>query len=341
VHLLMTADEVTEDRARWHKTRAGDDATGARVGGSDISGIMGLPGAHSSPYKVWMVKTGRWPDDDGETTDAMDFGTYCEPWSRRILSRDYHTLHFTDGGLYANDTRPWQIATFDLLTHPVSACVPVEGTHDLASPRHVAACTGPVPATATVQQKNDAFHDWHKLGLPPAYRAQALWEASVAGVDMAYLAPFDRVAVKTVLYEVPVDGQAARDLELMIEGAEWLRDLIRRDTPPPVDGHPATAEALRRRWSIVDKDKQVVVPWRIARAWRRAGQAETRAKARKSRWGNELRDRGTDAAELYARNPATGELVKVATRRIGDREAYQVDYNPRIDTLAPNQAWKP
>jgi hypothetical protein len=335
---LMTAAEVAADRPKWHKIRAGDDSTGARIGGSDIAGACGLEGAHSSPYKIWMVKTGRWPDDDDESTDAMDFGTFCEPFSRRLLSRQYHDLHFTDGGLYCHDAQPWRIATFDLLAHPAAACREVPGSFDI---EYVTACTGPVPAEATVQQKNDAFHDWDKLGLPPAYRAQALWEAGIAGVPMGYLAPFDRVSVKTVLYEVPLDDQAARDLELMIATAEWLRDLIKRDTPPPVDSHPATAEALRRRWNTVDKDKTAVVPWRIARAWRRAGQAETRAEKRKRRWGNEIRARAADAAVIMTREPGTGQLVKVADRRIGTRRAFEVPFNPHVDTLSPYQPWKP
>lgn len=350
MRLLMTADDVAADRDRWHKLRLGDDQIGARVGGSEIADIMHLPGAHGSPWKVWMRKTGRWPDDDGETTDQMEFGNYCEPWSRRKLAEKYTDLHFCDGGLYCAEDRPWMIATFDLTTHEAAGCGAAwPPTPEWYHPERPGAGDGLTPAvpvdltapTGTVQQKNVVFSDWYELGVPYAYRAQALWEAAIAGVPMAYLAPFDRVSVVTELFEVPVDDQARRDIELMIEAAEGMRDLVRTDTPPPVDDHPATGLALRKRWSEVDPDKEAVVPWRLASRWRRAGQAKTRAARRQAGYGNQLVGRSQDAGRLLARDPATGELVHVATRRVGKRRAFTVAASDRVDTLSPNQKWTP
>ena len=330
MQLLMTAGEVAADRPRWHKTRIGDEQTGARIGASEIGGIAGLPGARPGVYKLWMIKTGRWGEDD-ESTDAMEFGTFCEPYSRKLLTRDNRDLHFTDGGLYASAARPWQIATFDLLCHPAAAC---------RGQGHGGGCRA-AGAGEPVQQKNSAFNDWHELGVPYTYRAQALWEGDLAGADMAYLAPFDRVTVATSLFEIPLDDQGRRDLELLYEAAEWFRDLVRRDVPPPVNGHPDTGLALRRRWSEVDPDKTAVVPWRAALRWRRAGRAETAAGKRKARYANQMIARSQDAGVLMARDPATGELVHVATRRVGKRRAYEVAANDRVDSLNPNQKWKP
>jgi YqaJ-like viral recombinase domain len=328
MRLLMDAAQVAGDRDTWRKTRLGDAESGPRIGASEIAAVMGLPGARPSAYKLWMIKTGRWPEQD-DPTDQMDFGTFCEPFSRRLLARDFTDLHFLDGGLYCHDGRPWQAATFDLLAHPAAGCACLSG---LARPR---------PPSATVQQKNSAYNDWHELGVPYPYRAQALWEADIAGVPMAYLAPFDRVAVTTELYEIPVDDQARRDLDLMYEAAEAFRDLVARDVPPPVDGHPDTGLALRRRWSAVDPAKTAVVPWRAAVRWRRAGQAETAAAKRKARYANLMLARAEDAGQMAARDPDTGQLVTVATRRIGTRRGYTVPPNPRVDTLAPDQKWKP
>lgn len=331
----MTAAQVSGNRDEWKAIRRGsspDAPDPCPVGASEIAGIMGIEGAHGSPWKLWMIKTGRWPDDDAQSTDAMRFGNYCEPWSRYLLGRDFTDLHFTDGGLYCHDGRPWQTATFDLLAHEAAAC-----------PRHAGGVceAGPDAASAIVQQKNEVFTDWQHVGLPPHYRVQALWEASVAGLDTAYLAPFDRVSVRTELFEVPVDDDARRDIELMIEAAEWFRDLVRRDKPPRTDAHPATGEALRRRWSEVDPGKTAVVPWQAAVRWRRASLAVTAARTRQAGYLHRMLAAAQDAGTWMARDPGTGELVKVATRSVAPRVGYTVQPNPRVDTVRPCRRFLP
>ena len=165
--LIMTAGEVTGDRARWLKARQGDDTTGACIGGSLIADILALDGAHGRPYKAWMTLTGRLADEG--VTDQMRFGNFCEPFSRQLLTEKFWDQHFTPGGLYAHDAAPWWRVTFDLLAHPAAAC---PGTGSV-----IGQClTGPA---VTVQQKNTLFDDWGRTGVPASYRAQALWEAGV------------------------------------------------------------------------------------------------------------------------------------------------------------------
>lgn len=333
----MTNDEKDAGEDAWHEARRGDDTTGPCIGGSVIPAICGMEGAHGRAYKAWMQLTGRWPDDD--PTDAMEFGNFCEPFSRKLLARKFFDLHFTDGGLYAHDTMPWWRATFDLLAHPAATCGSSPGGSCDAEPAE------------TVQQKNVLFDDWGQNGIPVAHRAQTLWEAGILlgnrlpGEDgaptSALLAPFDRNKVKVDIFEIPLDETALRDIELMIEAAEWMRDLVKRDIPPPVDGHASTSEAIRRHWNRADEGKTVIVPWRLARAWRRAGLRATAAKARQALLGNQILARAEDAQLILARDPATGELVQVAKRRVGDRAGYTVDPLTGIVTLDPSRKWKP
>ena len=127
----------------------------------------------------------------------------------------------------------------------------------------------------------------------------------------------------------------------MTEAAEWMRDLVRRDVPPPVDGHPSTSAALRKRWRTTDAGKTAIVPWQTAFRWRRAGQAATAAEKRHRLYGNRILAAAEDAEVIMTRDPATGELIKVATRHAGPRAGYTVAPIGEIVTLRPKQAWKP
>jgi hypothetical protein len=347
MRLIMTNREKDENRDLWLKARAGDETTGPCIGGSIIGDILALDGAPGRPYKAWMTLTGRLGADD-EPTRQMRFGNFCEPFSRQLLAEKFWDTHFTDGGLYCHDTMPWWRCTFDLLAHPSASCPGTPGgrSRELYA---VPDCTA--PAAVTVQQKNTLFDDWGQAGIPAHHRVQALWEAGVLlggrkpGEDgaptSAWLVPFDRNNVVVDIFELPLDDQALRDIDIMVEAAEHMRDLVRRDVPPPVDGHPSTSEALRRRWNTVDTGRVVVVPWQTALRWRRAGQASTAAKRRGRLYGNRILAAARDAETVMSRDPATGILVKVATRHVGSRAAYSVEAADQIVTLRPNQGWKP
>lgn len=330
--LLLTADQIRDDRPGWLARRRHDDDGGARLGGSDVAALMGLPGSYGSPYALWMEKTGRWADGEDEPGDAasryaMAFGLYCEDWSRWMITEEHPDLHIGDGGLYAHDEHPWMAATFDLLGHPSGGQV----------------CQGCArrPPVFPVQQKNSAFNDWEAEGIPLPYRVQCIWEAAVMGAPMAYLVPFDRVSVRITMFEIPMDDKACADLALMMEAAEAFRDLVKTDTPPPVDAHPATGLALRKRYQLVDPESVAVVPWRLAARWRRAGQAEKRAENRKRGLLHQLLERAEGAATWMARQPGSGELVKVATRSAGPRAAHWVKASERVDTVRPSQKFNP
>lgn len=326
--LLMTAGQVAADRSGWLKARLGDEATGCRIGASDIGAIMRLDGAWGSPYAVWMEKTGRTPPEP-EPEPLLAFGTYCENFTAWLAARKRPDLHLAEGGMYAHDERPWQFATFDRLAHPAALAA-----HDGIR------CDDIRPDT-TVQLKTGAFRDWAKEGMPLSYRAQVIWEMSIAGAERGLVPLLNRAAGDLDgIWEVEWDDDAGRDLELMLEAAEGFRGLVQRDVPPKTDGLPATTRALIQRYPDLDPSRSARVPYRLACRWRRAARAEARAKASRKRYENELRARAGDAGVWTAWQPGTGE-VKIATHAASPRAGFTVDPNPRVDTVRPSRSFNP
>jgi hypothetical protein len=326
----MSAAQVAADRAGWLKARLGDDATGCRIGASEIGTIMRLDGAYGSPYGLWMVKTGRAPVEP-EPEPLLAFGTYCENFTAWLTGRRRPDLHITPGGMYHHDARPWQFATFDRLAHLAYLCdgEPCEG--DPAAPRR----------TAVVQLKTGAYRDWHKEGMPLAYRAQVIWEMNIAAVHDGLVPLLNRAAGDLDgIWAIEWDAAAERDLDLMLEAAEAFRDLVRRDRPPKTDGLPATTLALIQRYPDLNPAKTARVPYWLARRWRRAARAEARHKASKKRYENELRARAGDAGTWTTWDPGRGE-VKIATHTAGPRAGYHVDPSPRVDSVNPSRSFNP
>lgn len=320
MRLVMSAEQVREDRVRWLKERA------KGVGASEIGTIMRLPGSHGSPYALWMEKTGR-ADPGQPGTRRMEFGLYCEAFTAWGFEDAHPELHLADGGLYAHDERDWEMATFDRLAHPHRTDCDA-GT-----------CEGREP-TENVQLKIDEWRDYRETGIPLSYRAQVIQETDVGELEAGWLAVLNTAAADVAPFLIPRDEAWAVDRDLMIEAALEFRSYVDRDKPPPVDGLPATTEAIKARYPDLDPDRSVRLPVTIARKWRRAARAETKAAERKARWLNELRVRAGDAATWTTFDPGRGE-VKIASRTVRPRAAYDVEARERVDTIHPARKWAP
>ena len=332
MRLLMDAAQITADREKWLTTRLDG------IGASEIGVIMRLPAAggipHGSPYALWREKTGR-ATAGLPPSRKMEFGLYTENFAAWVFEEDHPELHVTPGGLYAHDTRPWHIATFDRLAHePTGTCLcrdsELRGSPDLAA-----------LATRTIQIKMAAWRDFGKIGIPPAYRAQVIWEMAIKDAEEGILAVLDPAQAEVQSYLIRRDARWDRDLEVMLDAAGKFRDLVTRDVPPKVDGLPATTLALSEDNPEVVKDKTFVVPAWLALRWKRAKiRADAYALLAK-RWENEMRSRAGDAGRWVIEDPAQpGGVQRIADRRISSREAHEVKASPRIDGVYPYQGWQ-
>jgi len=216
---LLPPGEATPDNPRWHELRR------AGVTASEIAVVMGLS-KWDSPFNLYWSKVNGWAVEDSE---IMSTGRHLEAsiaewwWDSRLPDRPLWCL---PAGLYAHAERPWQLATPDRLV--VNSGWPDEPPDSLLECKWVAY----------------SWDGWGEPGtdeVPVHYRAQALWQADVMGVDEVHIAALGPGGFRS--YLVRRDEQ---DLAVMRKaGEDFVRRLTEGD-PPPLDSHTATIGALKR-----------------------------------------------------------------------------------------------
>lgn len=261
---------------RWHELRR------QGVTASEIAAVMGLS-KWDSPFNLYWSKVNDWRWDGNEETAV---GSHLEPaiadwW---VAEHDpLENLVAASAGLYAHPERPWQLATPDrLLCMPCDNC---DGTgwdstkHFAEHPAEAHQCgycggTGLGKLVALLECKWVAYSwdGWGEPGtdeIPVYYRAQALWQADVLGVDEVHVA-----ALGPGGFRACVVRRDEADLKVMREAGEAFHKRLITGDPPGLDSHTATLDALQRLHpGIGAGDVQVPVElaerYRIARADRK------------------------------------------------------------------------
>lgn len=236
---ILTADEVAEiipdvdvltrtddlDRDTWLAGRT------RGLGGSDAAALLGLSN-WSSPYALWLEKTGRHTPDDSGATLAMRRGHQLEPWilAEAVAQDPDLTIHRAPYQL-AHRAHPELLANIDgLATHASRGG------------------WGGIEA-----KRANGFLRRHWADGPPAYyQAQVQHYLAVTGLDWWMVAAdLDLDHIPTWTYERDPDFTAA----LIERELQWWKTHVVGDVEPPADHHPATTAVL----SIVDAD-----PGRVA-----------------------------------------------------------------------------
>jgi putative phage-type endonuclease len=215
--VLMTADEVAADRDRWLRMRR------EGIGGSDASKVVGL-NEWASPYQLWMDKLGIAPPVT--VTNAMEWGHRLEPAIRQWFT-DTTGIPVALEGLLAHKLHSWQ----------------------LFSPDGITADHGILEIKTTHGWSLDA-EKWLDGEIPDHAELQIQHGLAVTGLTHAH-------AVALIDGRDPVHLTAARDQQLIdtlteVEGAFWA-DRVLAEVPPPIDGLPATSEAIKRRYARAER----------------------------------------------------------------------------------------
>ncbi len=204
---LLPADVQAADHDRWLATRR------EGLGGSDVAAVLGLV-SWSSPYTVWLDKTGQLPPQD--QTYLMERGHRFEAPVAQWFA-DEARLSLRRTGTWARDADPWMRANPDRFT-----------------------------SDGAGYEGKVAGEDWGRLWrYGPAQHAfyQSLWCMAVTGLDAWYLAAAMDHTFRWWRLEraVWID-----EMEEMVDRCSlwWYRHIEQGD-PPPVDDSEATSEALR------------------------------------------------------------------------------------------------
>lgn len=255
---LLPPSEAVHGNDRWYEVRR------AGVTASEIAIVLGIS-PYGSPFSLYWQKVHDWRDDGNVFTSA---GRHLEDaiasWWAANASPFYGGVSMGEAGLYANSDRPWQLATPDRL---------------LWAPPFTSPETDEVQPDALLECKWVAYSwdGWGEPGtdeVPVYYRAQALWQLDVLGVDEVHFAVLGPGGFRAYLVRREEDDLAV----MRAVGAAFIRQLEDRE-PPDIDGHSATIAALRKLHpSVGEGDVEVSVE--LAEAYRQARADKKDAEAR-------------------------------------------------------------
>lgn len=291
---------------RWHELRR------AGVTASEIAVVMGLS-KWDSPFNLYWSKVNGW---SGEDSEIMSTGRHLEAsiadwW---MAEQDpLENLMPDRSGLYAHPDRTWQLATPDRLLY--LACPECDGAgiaDDMACPDcdlvgHLGDPIGIIECKWVAY----SWDGWGEPGtdeVPVNYRAQALWQADVMGVDEVHIAALGPGGFRSYLVR-----RDETDLAVMRKaGEDFVRRLVEGD-PPPLDSHAATLGALKRLHPEVGEG-EIEVPGTLAVGYTAARMKRKEAEESIARTEAEIR---ALLGSTYARAVWDGRTV--ASRSVFDQ----------------------
>jgi hypothetical protein len=279
------------------------------------------PPAWGQAYSLYWSKIEGTSRPDG---DDMRRGRHLEPYiSERFAAENPH-VQLQPGGLYACDQVPWLRATFDKLATDKTGPAPGDP-----------GCVFPVQYKSAIPQRDEnGQREWGEPGtdqIPRHITVQVIAEMIVSQAPYALVPCLDMLRWEVSVYRVDYDEA---DAAAIIKAGEQFTDRLVHHRPPPVDWTPDAARVLWARHPGVE-DRDVRVPWGLARRYHRARRSEAAAKRRRQLAANQLLERAGTAARMVAVNPRTGDELTVATRQVSPRAAYSVPAHPGVQKLDP------
>lgn len=308
-------DVDPEDRPAWLAQRR------EGIGSSDAPALMGMD-RFQTPYSLWVDKT---EGLEVEETAAMR-------WGRRLESAIADEFGDEHGEfvvvkpkvMYRHAEIPFMQSNPDrLLFEPrkfrngetfAGGETPEEATWDsLAVPSKILEC-----------KCSNIAEDWDGDYPPDRVLVQVQHQLCVNDVDGAYVALLEQGR----FYR---DWFVARDdaaIEVLCEEEAEFWKLVQRGTPPAVDGHAATSEAIKQLYQTVEPESRVELGEDGAELFVARALAKDRAKdaeATLSVIDNMLREKFGHASTVTINGEVAATYNSVTARRI-DQKALLEDH---------------
>lgn len=193
------------------------------IGGSDSGTVVGV-NKFKSRYKLWLEKTDKSPEFDGNT--ITEVGSYLEDFVAQQFTKQTGMQVRKSNFTYVNDKYPWACANVDRL---------VVGDTDAILEIKV---TG-----------NYEYMDYIRKGeIVPTWLCQMMHYMTILEKKRAYLA-------------VLLDCREVRVLQLdfdqgesnaLMEAEREFWDMVQGDNPPEIDGSDSTTEGIRTYYGQSD-----------------------------------------------------------------------------------------
>ena len=198
----------------WLKIRKG------YIGGSDAGAIIGL-NPYNSAFSVWAEKTGQTPEFEGNISTRV--GTYLEDLVAKLFmeetGKQVQRMNFT----IVNADYPWACANIDREVIGEDAVLEIKTTTSFG-----------------------AIKKFRSGEYPEQWYGQMVHYLAVTGAKKAYLAALENNRELRV-FELERDEEEIKAL-MDAEREFWNTYVLPKKTPP-VDGHSATSEAIKKIFS--------------------------------------------------------------------------------------------
>ena len=191
------------------------------IGGSDAAAVVGL-NAYASPYSLWAEKTGRVPGFAGNL--ATEVGTYLEEFVAQKFAQETGKKVRKCNQSFLNSLYPFAIANIDREIVGEDAGLEIKTTDSLNMKKFKG---GEYPAN---------------------YYAQMVHYLAVTGKKRWYLAVL--IGNKEFKW-FTIERDEAEIAALMTAEADFW-ELVKKDTPPAVDGTQATTDAIKTIYADSD-----------------------------------------------------------------------------------------
>jgi predicted phage-related endonuclease len=245
------------------------------IGGADAAAVAGV-GLWGSPYSVWATKSGL-IESEMEPTERMQWGLLlerpvAEEWARREGATDLRKAPFRRHRIKYVAGHPDFLAT-----HPVDGPVLIE------------------------TKLSDRAHEWTEGDedrIPLQYFLQVQHYLLITGLRVGYLVVLLR-GNEMRSYRIEADDEVQSGL---LEAYDDLWRRVITGEAPEVDGHEATAEALRKRYPRADDSEKVadLIEVGLIDQYLAAHRAEVDAKAEKTAAKAKIEGRMGTIARLIA-----------------------------------------
>ena len=197
------------------------------IGGSDSAAVLGL-NPYASPYSVWCEKKGITPEFEGNL--ATDVGTYLEEFIAQRFAQETGKKVRRNNYCLVNEKYPWAIADID---------------RDIVGENAGLECK----STSALNLKQ------YKGGEYPArFYVQCVHYLAVTGYDRWYLA----VLVGNNDFKLFTIERDEEEIAALMEQEKAFAEMLKSETPPPVDGSEATEKAIKAKEAEADIDLDTV-----------------------------------------------------------------------------------
>lgn len=191
------------------------------IGGSDAAAIVGL-NPYSSQYSLFAEKTGKIPGFAGNL--ATEVGTFLEEFVAKKFEQETGKKVRRENAFIYNDEYPWAHANVDRVICNENALLEIKTTDSLNLKKF----------------KNGEY--------PANYYCQAIHYLSVTGKDRCYLA----VLIGNKEFKWFTIERDEEEIAALMTAEADFWELVKKDTPPAVDGTGATTEALKTIYAESD-----------------------------------------------------------------------------------------